>query len=355
MGTARQICRWLAFGVYTISASVLFLEALVRLFIPQILPWDTPDLWQPDERIGYRHQPNARLWTNTGDRRVQICFDAVGDRIDCEQAKEQTCDRRILVIGDSYVEALAIPWAETVWNRIEEDLGACMFVAGVGGYGIPHYLRLTRDRLNTGTESFDLVILALYVGNDFTSDPEAIPSAQEVQRKPLRLLPAGVSARDIWLWFYPINSFLESRSHAYVAGRYAIRRFKDPGDVGIYGVPLALRPSKLTEINLRETKHGVKLIAQEVKRAGGKFLLVLIPHRSQVLDADAETITKALPWLNGDVDMNYVSTAFLPEDSRHSGDRRICRPVTDFSRKGGPITLGNPGRTLFSTWTRPVV
>jgi hypothetical protein len=103
---------------------------------------------------------------------------------------------------------------------------------------------------------FDLVILAFYIGNDMTDDVETIPPARDVQRRPLRLLPAGLSAEAIYDWFYPMNAWLESRSHAYVAVRFAIRRFRDPGDAGLYGVSRALRRSQLTPKFLEETARG---------------------------------------------------------------------------------------------------
>ena len=317
------------FLLVTALASALLLEVGVRLLRPQILPRDAPELWNPDDVIGWRHRPGVRSWVNTGERDVEVCFDERGDRVDCAPNAARDCVGRVLVLGDSFVEALAIPWEQTAWALLEEDIGACLLVSGVSGYNLGQYLQVARERL---VEPHDLVILAFYVGNDFTSDAERIPPAAEMQRKPFRLLPAGLTEKDLWNWFYPFNAWLESHSHAYVAGRYAIRRFQDPADVGIFGVPKALRRSRLGQESIEETVRGVRLIGEAAHRAGARLLLVVIPFRAQVLDPQGERLIAAMPVLRGDLDMDQHATRFLP---RLEGVREVDAVVdlTPFLRQ----------------------
>ncbi len=288
------------------------LEIGIRIVDPQILPQDVPDLWLQDSIIGWKHTPNARMVANTGDRDVEICTDAEGDRVDCDAAPEGACAKRILVVGDSYVEALAVPYPETVWQRIDSDTGSCSNVSGVSGHRLSQYLKTARDRLGAKGADFDLVILAFYVGNDMTDDAETIPPAQDVQKRPVRLLPARISAEALYDWFYPLNAWLESRSHAYVAVRFAIRRFRDPGDAGLYGVSRALRRSQLTPEILEETTRGVRLIAEVAHAHGARLLVLVIPERTQVVDPTGEKIVRALPALAGDLDMDLTSREFVP-------------------------------------------
>ena len=295
-------------GVLT---SALF-EILVRVFDPQVLQQDVPDLWLQDPAISWKHAANVRMVANTGDRDVEICTDAAGDRVACGAASRSDCAKRILAVGDSYVEALAVPFSETVWQRIDADTGACTSVAGVSGYRLSQYLATVRARLAAPGADFDLVILAFYVGNDMTDDVEKLPAAQDVQRRPLRLLPAGLSAEALFDWFYPFNAWLESRSHAYVALRFAIRRFRDPGDVGLYGVSRALRKSQLTPAFLDETARGVRLVAEAAHQYGARVLVVVIPERNQVLEPDGARLLRAIPGLAGDIDMDLTSREFVP-------------------------------------------
>lgn len=246
---------------------------------------------------------------NTGERDVDVCLNARGDRVECGNP-QHACDKRALIIGDSFAEALAIPFAYTVWGRMERLTGLCTDVSAVGGYDIGQYVQTARERVPAG--DYDLVFVSFYAGNDFGADAERIPDARQVQRQPILLLPEGVRLDQLRKWFYPYNSWLESRSHAYVALRYTIRRFRDPGDVGIYGVSRSLRPSRLTDQYLDETARGIGIIARLAKDAGARVLVSVLPTRAQVLDPDGSRLLRGLPRLRGDIDMNLVSDKFVP-------------------------------------------
>lgn len=335
--------RQLGFAAVLLALLGTFTAALfeigVRVFDPQVLAQDVPDLWLKDEAISWKHALNAHMVANTGDRDVEICTDGEGDRIACGGEARSDCSKRILAMGDSYVEALAVPFSETVWQRIDTDTGACTSVAGVSGYRLSQYLAAARSRLAEPGADFDLVILVLYVGNDMTDDAEKLPSAQDVQRRPFRLLPAGVSAEAIYDWFYPFNAWLESHSHAYVALRFAVRRFRDPADVGLYGVSRALRKSQLTPQWQDETARGVGLVADAAHQHGARLLVVVIPERSQILDPRAERLLRVMPALEGDIDMDLTTREFVP---RLAALASIDR-VVDLQ----PILRANPDRALW--------
>ncbi len=298
-------------GILGVLTAVSF-EILVRVFAPQVLQHDVPDLWVQDPVISWKHATNAHAVANTGDRDVEICTDALGDRVACGVVARSDCAKRILAVGDSYVEALAVPFAETVWQRIDAETHACTSVTGVSGYHLSQYLVSARARLAEPGAKYDLVILALYVGNDLTNDAEKLPAAQDVQRRPFRLFPAGLSAQALFDWFYPFNAWLESRSHAYLALRFTIRRLRDPGDVGLYGVSRGLRKSLLTPDWLDETARGVRLVAEAAHAHGARVLVVVIPERSQVLDPDGARLLRAMPGLTGDIDMSQTSRELMP-------------------------------------------
>ncbi|HTO54648.1 MAG TPA: hypothetical protein VMR50_14780 [Myxococcota bacterium] len=286
--------------------AVVVAEALVRAFAPQVLQHDVPELWVRDAALGWRHRPDVDLIANTGERDVEICIDALGDRVDCHKPARTDCAKRILWLGD--FEALSIPFQDTVWAKLEADTGACTYAAGVGSYYMGQYVGMARERLrDPAAPHYDLVMLAVYVGNDFTPDPELIPPAQDVQWRPYRLFPASLSQQGIWDWFYPYNAWLESHSQAYVAGRAAIRRALDPGDVGVYGVPDPLLRSRVTPALFDGTAKGIALVAQEAHAHGARFLVVMHPFRSQVLDPKGEKLVHALPKLAGDIDMDQPS------------------------------------------------
>ena len=308
----RGIGKGLAFALFVVTTVALGVELLFRLTLPQVLPVDAPEIYHPDDAIGWRRSANVRAMANTGERDVEVCTDSRGDRVSCAAPRPASCPRRILVVGDSMVEALAIPFEQTAWARLERDVGACVDVAGVGAYGPSQYLKVVRERLRDRHDVYDVVVASMYASNDFVSDAERIPSARAIRRRPLRLLPAGLSQQALEDWFYPVNQWLESRSHAYVALRFAIRNMSDPGDVGVYGLPVALVRSRLTPRLLQETARSFALMADEVRHARSTLVITIVPIRNQVTDPTGARVRAAFPKLADEIDMDLVQKEFVP-------------------------------------------
>jgi hypothetical protein len=308
----RGAARGFAWTAYYVVIIAVGLEVGVRLFIPQVLPVDAPRIFRPDGTIGWRNNPSVQTWANTGERDVEVWTDSRGDRISCTEPHPVHCGKRVLIVGDSFVEALAVPFEETAWSRIEKDTHACVDVAGVGGYEPSQYLKVVRERLRDGREKYDLVIVSMFTGNDFVTESGRLPAALSVWERPLRLFPRGLDEDSIIDWFYPFNQWLESRSQAYVALRFAIRNAMDPGDVGIYGLPICLVRDRLTPRILEATTRSFVLIADEVERAGSKLLITIVPVRNQVSDPLALKIRAAFPAIANEIDMDLVQEQFVP-------------------------------------------
>ena len=308
--------RWLkiiVFELCILAVLALLFEVGVRIIRPQVLTHDAPDLWQPDEAIGWRHRTNARVNINTGDRDVDICIDQEGDRVSSLTGSSSPCPQKVLVTGDSYTEAVAIPFEQTVWHLLERDSGACYEVAGVGEYKLSQYRKLVHDRLSAQGASIDLVVLNLYVGNDFTETADEIPPPTEVQRRPLRLFPTGLRVGHLRDWFYPYNQWLESRSHAYVGLRATIRRIRSRGtNVEIWGFPNVLRPSWLTDEVLEPSLSQVRAVTERAREAGVPVLVTLIPMRVQVLDPDGSETREAFPAYADDFDPDLSVKRIVP-------------------------------------------
>ncbi|HXX49152.1 MAG TPA: hypothetical protein VEN47_13060 [Myxococcota bacterium] len=311
--TLRRIAFALVFAGALGLAFLLIMELLVRIFQPQVLPHGIPGLWERDPTISWRHRPGVHVVANTGERDVDVCIDGKGDRVACGVPPRTDCKKRILAIGDSYAEALAVPYDQTVWARIDADTGACTDDSGVAAYYLSQYVVMARQRLAAPGAHYDLVIVSLYLGNDLTDDPDQLPKQQDVQYEPVRLFPDGLSEKAIWKWFYPWNAWLKSHSEFYVAGRYAIRRFMDPGEVGIYGVPDVVLRSKFDKAQRDGTARGLQEIAQAAHAHGARMLVSVVPHVSQVQDPDGSVLLRGLPKLAGDVDMSMSSTEFVPQ------------------------------------------
>jgi len=318
-----QLLRWLAWLAYCGIAVAVGVEVMVRLLMPQVLPIDAPQIYRPDTTIGWRHTPNVRALANTGDRDVLVCTDDRGDRVSCEHPHHAHCSGHVLVVGDSFVEALAVPFDETAWARLEQDSGACLDVTGVSGYEPSQYLELVRERLHDAATHYDAVLVSMYVGNDFVTDAERVPPPQSVWHEPIRLLPPSFDEDGLVRWLHPFDQWIESRSHAYVALRFAIRNARDPGDVGIYGLPIAVVRDHLTPAILDATTRAFTLMADETRRSGAPLLLTIVPARVQVLDPQAERLRRVFPALASSLDMDLVSKTFVPRVQGITGIARV--------------------------------
>jgi hypothetical protein len=194
-------------------------ELAVRLLLPQQLIIKRPDVWQGIERLGWAHRPNVRATINTGERTVLFVTDEDGYRVG--RSGRVAGNRRILLLGDSFVEAAQVEFEESLAGLLESRLsrraGSVVAVrnTGVGGWDPPQYL--VQARMALGREPFDLVLVAIFLGNDIVRDPpQDLPARAPVEehefRWPRRLSYGEV--KDALL--YPVNDVLEVRSQLFV-------------------------------------------------------------------------------------------------------------------------------------------
>ena len=156
-------------------------------------------------------------------------------------------------------------------------------------------------------------------------------------------------------WLHPYDQWLESRSHAYVALRFAIRSWRDPGDVGIYGLPIALVSDRLTGDILDSTVQAFALMADEAARAHAAFMVTVVPVPVQVLDASGEKLRRTFPALATTIDMDLVQKAFVPRLAACAGDRGRGGPAARPARAGDAGLLGGARPAPVAARARGVV
>ncbi|MFN8643949.1 MAG: SGNH/GDSL hydrolase family protein [Candidatus Binatia bacterium] len=132
-----------------------------------------PDrFWQPDPKLGTVLVPGASGWWTQEEHEffVPIRINAAGRRDLDRTPQKPPGTFRILLLGDSFVEALQVPieqtFARALEQRLTADAGRPVEVVsmGVSGYGTAAEYLWYRD---VG-RSFgpDLVLLSFYPGND---------------------------------------------------------------------------------------------------------------------------------------------------------------------------------------------
>jgi hypothetical protein len=194
------------------------LELSVRLFIPQqLIRFD--NIYVPEEGLGQVPAPNLDMTLNTGERDIRYITDSEGVRIG--QHPVVNPQKRILVLGDSFVVAMQVEYEDSTVGILESDLsgtlGYPVSVANMGSaaFNVNHYH--IREKRELAEGSYDLVVVLLYAGNDFVSRRVDSYEAFSTTTTSTLRLPRSLSRDELVdAVFYPVNDFLETSSHLYV-------------------------------------------------------------------------------------------------------------------------------------------
>jgi hypothetical protein len=225
-GVATGLGRWLrGLGLNLLVACVSLAvalglgEGLVRLVAPQQLILKRPDIWEAVDTLGWTHRPGVNTTINTGEGTVRLVTDRDGYRVGVTGRIEG--EKRILLLGDSFMEALQVEYEQSLPGLLEARLAArlgqpvAVRNTGVGGWDPPQYLVAERRAL--ARERFDLVLVAVYLGNDVVPRRiDRFPPRAPVEVHHLRWPRHRSYAELIDAVLYPINDFLEVRSQLFI-------------------------------------------------------------------------------------------------------------------------------------------
>lgn len=205
----------------SLALALAMAELLVRLVAPQQLIVRRPDVWEAVDTLGWAHRPNVNTTVNTGERPVHVFTDRDGWRVG--RAGRTEGKRRILLLGDSFMEALQVEYEQSLAGLLEPRLGSRLGESvavrntAVGGWDPPQYLLQARRVL--AREPYDLVLVCVFMGNDVVMRRvERYPPGPPVDLplQPLRM-PRHLSyAEFVSAILYPINDVLKARSHLFV-------------------------------------------------------------------------------------------------------------------------------------------
>ncbi|MGH0037005.1 MAG: hypothetical protein ACQGVK_18420 [Myxococcota bacterium] len=263
-----------------------FAELAVRVVLPQQLISIRPDIWQPHDGLGWVVRPEIDTTINTGERTVRVRTDARGFRVG--DAGRREGDREILVLGDSFMQALQVEHEQSLPGLIEARLGeslasdaaAPVAVAvrngGVDGWDPAQYLLRARSEL--ARRHYDALVVAVYLGNDVIARArDHFPPRQAVEVHPLRW-PGSLAWED-WVdsVFYPVNDWLEVRSHLFVLARSSLRGLLIRLGLSADYLPLGVRLDEADDPRWDVTLEVLRQIEASARERGTPALFVLIP------------------------------------------------------------------------------
>ncbi len=177
MSRGAQLLASLVLAVFGVLMAALAMEVGVRAL--HLVP---ARFWQYDELLGTRLIPDKEGWWTQEEHefRVPVRINSLGYR-DFERSVDKPVGKkRVLLIGDSHVEALQVPLEKALGPQLEarlseRGLGVEVFSAGVSGYGTAGEYLFFRER---GRDlDADLVLLAFYPGNDVKNNGALLEKA----------------------------------------------------------------------------------------------------------------------------------------------------------------------------------
>lgn len=219
-----KICIKLFFVIIGLIVAFIIFEVAVRVLG---LAQQTAGLYQSDKLIGSKHIPNAHGWWRKKEFKTELKFNLEGFRDIDHSVDKPHGVYRVIVLGDSYVEAFQVPLENTfhkiLERRLNENAGRLKYEVlnfGVSGFGLPQdYLALKHYGMKYRP---DLVILAVTTGNDIRN---AHPELERDSSKPyfvfdsrgeLQLLPFHVNEAK-GIQFFIANKIFFPQSYIFLA------------------------------------------------------------------------------------------------------------------------------------------
>lgn len=288
----RRAAQTLLLAAASLSLTLLALELGVRLLAPQQLIVLRPDLWQPTDGVGWRHRANADTVINTGDGPARIVTDGRGHRI-APGPLPSDPTLRVLALGDSFLEAIQVDYADTFAARLEQSLAAArgetvrVVNTGVGGWDPEQYLLEARAELER--RDYDAVLVFAFLPNDLVLRRRGhLPPRQAAERRRLRW-PRAASKRELVdAVAYPVNDVLERHSQLFMLLRNRAKFLLMRAGLSAHYFPAVLRTGgNLAALETwRTTAEIVAEIRDLAAARGVPMLAVLLPGVYQV-DAEA--------------------------------------------------------------------
>lgn len=171
-----------------IAFPLLALELALRAFGPFLPGNYSAHLYlEPHPTFGRFHTPSSTGWIRTEEYIARVDINSRGLREREIPYEKPSGRRRVLVLGDSFVEGAEVPQESTVTRRLEAILGNAsgnveVINAGVRAFGTAQeYLLLQHEGLRYAP---DTVVLVFYIGNDVSNNSARIEHNVNDRKKP---------------------------------------------------------------------------------------------------------------------------------------------------------------------------
>jgi lysophospholipase L1-like esterase len=256
-------------------------------------------LFMQDPEVGFRLKPRARTRFGTAEFETDIAINNAGVRDNDDLGPRGADERRIVILGDSLVLSVQVPFEQTFGERLEARLNGRqsryryrVINAGVQGYG-PVHERLLFRKIATTLEP-DVVLVSVFVGNDAE---EAFSSRSMLNRSqaPVEALRENV-----------LNTLRRTvrRSMVLQVLRLRVTSATDRFTTAIVPPEPPLQsyaesPAPRIQEGIDTTRECVQDIAGQATALGARTGVILMPARFQVDDGDYERLKSGVEQAGG--------------------------------------------------------
>ena len=269
-------------------------------------------LFVPDRALGYRLRPNARTRYVTAEFDTQIAINGQGVRDDLDIGPKAANERRILVLGDSLVLSVQVEAHETFCRLLEQQLNANggptryrVINAGVQGYGPVEELLFFREIARTFQP--DLVIETIFVGNDAedaynnrgrlkgaAAGPAGDTVSESVSARARRVVRRSLVLQLLRLRVVSVTDRLSN--------------WLSPPEPPLQSY--AARPAQRIIDGVDVSTDCVREIAAAATGVGARTMIMLMPARFQVDDADYGRLKDIVSGAGGALVRDAATTRF---------------------------------------------
>ncbi len=244
-------------------------------------------LFMQDPDVGFRLKPHARTRFETAEFDTHIDINNAGVRDSSDIGPKAGTERRIVILGDSLVLSVQVPFEHTYGELLESRLNARqtryryrVINAGVQGYG-PVQERLFFNKIGPSLEP-DIVLVSVFVGNDaeeaFSSrsalNRSAQPALETVRQNMVNTVRRTVRrSMVLQVLRLRVTSATERFTTAIVPPEAPLQSYAES-------------PAPRIQQGIDITRDCIRAIAADASALGARTGVVLMPARFQVDDAD---------------------------------------------------------------------
>jgi hypothetical protein len=276
----------------------------------------------PHPTLGWQTEPGARVTYATSEFRVPVSYNSMGWRDAERQYPKPAGTYRVVLLGDSFMEAYAVPFERIFAQQLEALISARrggsveVINLGVGGYGtLQEYLAFVEHG-----ERFqpDLVLLGFFTNNDLSDNSLTISRAirreasLRLRSRPFlessgdwRIIPPDYEgARKVFersrrnaSEFAPVRFVKESALLGLLANARQADARGQEGDLSsdaYQAVYLCDEPPDYVEA-WQLTERILTRLASAVRRSGAEFMVFSVPSQIELDPSSGEQFCLSQP------------------------------------------------------------